>query len=262
MREASPMKALLEGRVAIVTGGAGTLGSATARLFVEQGARVVIADIDRERGLAIAEELGTSAAFRQTDVSEPEQMKVLVDFAVSEFGGLHIMFNNAGLAGEVHPRLFDDDFADFQRVMAVNLLSVMTGSRFAAMHMADHGGGSIINTTSLGALVPGPPILTYRAAKSGVIQFSQSIARDVAEFAIRVNCIAPGRVPAGMTFYDLSEAIRRHQPLQRQGQAQDVANAALYLASDLSLHTTGLVLTVDGGAHLGGPLDDSNRKTS
>ncbi len=255
-------KALLQDKVAIVTGGGGTIGSASAKLFVEEGARVVVADINEEHGAAVAAEIGDAAVFHRTDVSQPEQMQALVDFAVAHFGGLHVMFNNAGYAGAVHPRLFDDDFADFQQVMAVNLLSVMTGSRYAAMHMARNGGGSIINTTSLGALNPGPPILIYRAAKSGVIQFSQSIARDVAEYGIRVNCIAPGRIPAGMTFYDISEAIRRHQPLQRQGEAGDVAKAALYLASDMSLHTTGLVVTVDGGASLGGPLDDSNKKVT
>jgi len=254
------MNLLLENRVAIVTGGAGTLGSATARLFVAQGASVVISDLNAERGQALAEELGDSAAFVQTDVADPAEMKALVDFAIAHFGGLHVMFNNAGYSGEVHPRLEDDDFADFHKVMSVNLLSVMTGSRYASLHMARNGGGSIINTSSLGALNPGPPILTYRAAKAGVIQFTQSIARDVAEYGIRVNCIAPGRIPAGMTFYDMSAAIRRHQPLQRQGTPQDVANAALYLASDLSLHVTGLVLPVDGGANLGGPLDDTNKK--
>ena len=254
------MKPLLEEKVAIITGGAGTLGSATARLFIEEGARVVVSDLDAERGRALAAELGGNAVFTETDVADPAQMKALVEFAVSRFGGLHVMFNNAGYSGEVHPRLEDDDFADFHQVMSVNLLSVMAGSRYASLHMARHGGGSIINTTSLGALKPGPPILTYRAAKAGVIQFTQSIARDVAEYGIRANCIAPGRIPAGMTFYDMSAAIRLHQPLQRQGTPQDAANAALYLASDLSLQVTGLVLPVDGGANLGGPLDGSNRK--
>lgn len=254
------MKPLLQNKVAIITGGAGTLGSATARLFVEEGARVVIADIDAVAGQQLAETLGPEVAFRQTDVAQPAQMKALVDFTVSHFGGLHVMFNNAGCSGEVHPRLFDEDFADFQQVMATNLLSVMTGSRYAAMHMANNGGGSIINTSSLAGIHAGPPILSYRAAKAGVIHFSQCIARDVAEYGIRVNCVAPGRIPANMTFYDMSEAIRRHQPLQRQGQAGDLANAALYLASDMSLHTTGLVLTVDGGAWLGDPLEESINK--
>lgn len=246
--------ALLENKVAIITGGASGLGRATAELFVAEGAQVVIADISVEQGQALAEQLGPQAVFKTTDVTVAAQMEALVEFAVATFGGLHIMCNNAGFSGRVHQRLEDDDFADFEQLMAVNLFSVMTGSRFAARHMRHHGGGSIINTTSLGALNPGCPLLTYRAAKAGVIQFSKSIARDVAEYGIRVNCIAPGRVPAAMTFYDMSASIRQHQPLQRQGVPQDVANAALYLASEMSAHVTGLVLPVDGGANLGGPL--------
>lgn len=247
-------QAILENKVSIITGGASGLGRATAELFVAEGAQVVIADINVEQGEELAAQLGTQAVFKQIDVAIPAQMQELVAFAVSTFGGLHIMCNNAGFSGRVFERLVDDDFADFEQLMAVNLLSVMTGSRFATQYMRQHGGGSIINTTSLGALNPGCPLLTYRAAKAGVIQFSKSIARDVAEYGIRVNCIAPGRVPAAMTFYDMSASIRQHQPLQRQGVPQDVANAALYLASDLSAHVTGTVLPVDGGAHLGGPL--------
>lgn len=254
------MNPVLEGRIAIITGGAGGLGRASAELFVAEGARVVIADINQESGEELAAALGDSAVFKATNVGDRGQMKALVDFAVSHFGGLDIMFNNAGLSGQVHQRLMDDEFEDFEELMAINLLSVMTGSRYASQYMAVNGGGSIINTSSLAALNPGCPLLTYRAAKAGVIHFTKSIARDVAEYGIRVNCIAPGRVPANMTFYDMSESIRKNQPLQRQGEPRDVANAALYLASDLSLHITGTVLPVDGGANLGGPLDGGHQK--
>lgn len=252
--------ALLDGKIAIITGGASGLGRATAELFVAEGARVVIADIDEPRGREVAAALGSAAVFTSTNVAERQQMHALIAFTVDHFGGLDIMCNNAGLAGQVHAHLLEDEFEDFEALMAVNLLSVMTGSRFASQYMAEHGGGSIINTTSLAALLPGLPLLTYRAAKAGVIQFSQSIARDVAQYGIRVNCIAPGRVPAGMTFYDMSASIRENQPLQRQGVPRDVANAALYLASDMSLHVTGLVLPVDGGANLGGPIRDDHKK--
>lgn len=251
---------LLAGKIAIITGGAGGLGQATAELFVAEGASIVIADINSERGEALAETLGDRAIFKMTNVAKRDHMQALVDFAVEHFGRLDIMFNNAGFSGQVHERLLDDEFEDFEELMAINLLSVMTGSRYACLHMAKQGGGAIINTTSLAALNPGCPLLTYRAAKAGVIQFSKSIARDVAEYGIRVNCIAPGRVPAGMTFYDMTESIRASQPLQRQGVPRDVANAALYLGSDLSLHTTGTVIPVDGGASLGGPLNGGHKK--
>lgn len=245
--------ALLSGKVAIITGGASGIGRASVEKFVEQGARVVIADVNIEQGMALAEQLGDVAAFKQTDVSQPDQIRALVDFAVAQFGGLHIMFNNAGISGAIHGRFLEDDLQDFHRVVDVNLFGVMIGSQYAGRHMARQGGGSIINTSSIAAITPGLPLISYRAAKAGVIHFTKSIARDLGEYGIRVNCIAPGHIPAGMTFYDMSERIRTAQPLQRQGMPVDVANAALYLASDLSAQVSGVILPVDGGTHLGGP---------
>lgn len=245
---------LLSGKVAVITGGASGIGQASVEKFVEQGARVVIADVNIEQGMALAEQLGDVAAFKQTDVSQPDQIGALVDFAVAQFGGLHIMFNNAGISGAIHGRFLEDDLQDFHRVVDVNLFGVMIGSQYAGRHMARHGGGSIINTSSIAAITPGLPLISYRAAKAGVIHFTKSIARDLGEYGIRVNCIAPGHIPAGMTFYDMSERIRTAQPLQRQGMPVDVANAALYLASDLSAQVSGVILPVDGGTHLGGPI--------
>lgn len=245
---------LLTGKVAIITGGASGIGRASVEKFVEEGARVVIADVNRDQGMALAEQLGDVVAFKQTDVSQTDQVQSLVNFAVEHFGGLHIMFNNAGISGAIHTRFLEDDLKDFDRVIAVNLYGVMIGSQFAGRYMAQHGGGSIINTSSIAAIVPGLPLISYRAAKAGVIHFTQSIARDLGEYGIRVNCIAPGHIPAGMTFYDMSERIRTAQPLQRQGMPIDVANAALYLASDLSAQVTGVILPVDGGTNLGGPI--------
>lgn len=245
------MNQLLAGRVAIITGGASGLGRATVELFVEQGARVVIADVNAEHGEALAGALGESAAFKRTDVADARQVRELVDFAVERFGGLHVMFNNAGISGAVHNRFLEDDLADFERVIAVNLFGVMAGSQCAGRYMAAHGGGSIINTTSIAGLKPGLPLISYRAAKAGVIHVTKSIATDLGEYGIRVNCIAPGHIPAAQTFYDMSEMTRRVQPLRRQGTPRDVANAALYLASDLSAQVTGMVLPVDGGSNLG-----------
>ena len=248
------MNQLLAGQVAIITGGASGLGRASVELFVEQGAKVVIADVSVEQGQALAASLGNSAVFKQTDVADAQQVQALVDFAVAHFGDLHIMFNNAGISGAVHNSFLEDDLADFHRVIDVNLYGVMTGSRFAGKYMTKKGRGSIINTSSIAGIKPGLPLITYRAAKAGVIHYTKSIARELGAYGVRANCIAPGHIPAAQTFYDMQEMVSRMQPLKRQGAPNDVANAALYLASELSAQVTGLVLPVDGGSNLGGPL--------
>jgi NAD(P)-dependent dehydrogenase (short-subunit alcohol dehydrogenase family) len=244
----------LSGKVAIVTGGASGIGRATAELFVEEGAKVVIADVDAARGEDLAAKLGAAAAFKQTDVADADQIQALVDFAVARFGGLHVMFNNAGISDKMFGPFLDADLKKFQPVMAVNLLGVMVGSQRAARHMAKNGGGSIINTTSTAGIKPGPGVMIYRAAKAAVIHITRCLAIDLAEHGIRVNCIAPGHIPTGMTTYDMTAVIRQNQPLQRQGQPIDVAYAALYLAGDRSLQVTGLVLPVDGGTTVGNPI--------
>jgi NAD(P)-dependent dehydrogenase (short-subunit alcohol dehydrogenase family) len=243
----------LDGKVAIVTGGSGGIGRATAELFVEQGARVVIADVDQPRGEDLAAALGTSAAFQRTDVAEPDQVRELVDFAVTRFGGLHVMFNNAGIPSSFR-RLLRNDLADFEQVMAVNVLGVLVGTQCAARHMAEHGGGAIVNTSSMGALTGGSSPIVYRTSKAAVIQLSRSAATDLAEYGIRVNCIAPGHVATGITGYDLDRVIEVSQPLQRQGTPRDVANAVLFLAGDRSAHVTGIVMPVDGGTAAGPPV--------
>src|SRR5215510_11908442 len=187
----------LAGRVAIVTGGAGGIGRATVERFVEEGARVVIADVDAAGGEAVAAGLGEAAAFKRTDVASTDDVQALVDFAVGRFGGLHVMFNNAGIGGSFK-RFLDDDLSDFDRVIAVNLRAVMVGSQRAARHMAGHGGGVIVNTTSIGGINAGPGVMTYRATKAAVIHFTRSIAIELAQHSIRVNCIAPAHIPTAI----------------------------------------------------------------
>ena len=245
----------LAGKVAVVTGGAGGLGRATVELFVAEGARVVIADTDAAAGEALATELGDAAAFKATDVADADQVQALVDFAVEHFGGLHVMFNNAGISGSQR-RFLDDDLRDFERVMAVNLFGSMVGSQRAARHMAEHGGGSIINTTSIAGINAGRGLMAYRASKAALIQFTKSIAIDLAEHNIRVNCIAPAHIATSInTSYDISEIVRLMQPLQREGQPTDVANAVLFLASERAAQITGIVLPVDGGTTAGPPAN-------
>jgi NAD(P)-dependent dehydrogenase (short-subunit alcohol dehydrogenase family) len=242
----------LEGKVAIVTGGASGIGRGTVDRFVEEGAQVVIADVDVERGQTIADEMGNSVAFKRTDVSRSEDVQAVVDFAVEHFGGLHVMFNNAGVGSSLRPFL-DLDLDDFPRVMGINLYGVLIGMQCAARHMKDHGGGSIINNSSIAGIGNGGGVTIYRAAKAAVAHVSKSVAVDLAPFNIRVNCIAPGHIATDITNYDMAAVIRLTQPLQRQGSVTDCANAVLYFASELSAQVTGAMIPVDGGTVAGPP---------
>lgn len=260
----------LSGKVAIITGGASGIGRATVELFVEEGAKVVIADIDVARGEGLASILGAAALFKQTDVADAKQVQALIDFAVERFGALHVMFNNAGISGAMVQRFLDDELKDFQRVLGINLFGVMVGSQRAARHMAQRGGGSIINTTSIAGIKAGYGVMTYRASKAAVIQFTKSLAIDLGEYGVRVNCIAPGHIPSEMSSYsepgmspEVAERVRNAvqpvrsagQPLKRQGTPRDVAQAALYLAGERSVQITGMVLPVDGGTVAGDPVN-------
>ena len=264
----------LSGKVAIVTGGASGIGRATVELFVKEGAKVVIADVDTARGEELAGQLGTAALFKRTDVANQGEVQELVDFAAEHFGGLHVMFNNAGVSGAMHERFLDDDLKDFQRVASVNLLGIMLGTQRAARHMARHGGGSIINTSSIAAIKAGFGVMTYRATKAGVIHFTKCAAIDLAEYEIRVNCICPGHIRTEMSAYaapgmsaELVERLKKalgpvtdvSRPLKREGRPNDVAQAALYLAGDRSAQVTGVVLPVDGGVTAGDAVNHLRR---
>ncbi|WP_197380280.1 SDR family NAD(P)-dependent oxidoreductase [Mycolicibacterium mengxianglii] len=250
----------LAGKIAVVTGGAGGLGRGIAERFLAEGAKIVVGDI------AEGGPLGGDSCFVPTDVSDIKQVSRLVSTAIQEFGGLDIMVNNAGVSGTMHRRFLDDDLADFHKVMGVNVLGVMAGTRDAARYMAEHGGGSILNLTSIGGIQAGGGVQTYRASKAAVIQFTKSAAIELAHREIRVNAIAPGNIRTGIvkksaTGEDLErleqfeEAIRAQmradRPLKREGTVEDVAEAALYFAGDRSRYVTGTVLPIDGGTVAG-----------
>ncbi len=261
----------LAGKVAVITGGASGIGEATARLFVEEGARVVIADVNSEKGEELAHNLGEAAVFQKTDVSQSQQVESLVKLAIDHFGDLNIMFNNAGISGAQHDRFLDDPFEDFDKVIGVNLYGVIKGSQFAARHMVKRGGGGVIlNNASIAGVLPGHALLSYRTSKAGMIMASKSMAIDLAEYNIRVNCLVPGHIRTPLNAYTVpgmtpeqNQRIREalapvwdsNQPLKRHGQPKDVAQVALFLVSDRSAQVTGITMPVDGGITAGDPVN-------
>jgi len=257
----------LAGKVAVVTGGASGLGAGIVERFLAEGAVLAFGDIDAERGQALADRHGERALFVATDVAQTEQVTRLIDTAVERFGGLHVMVNNAGVSGKMHRSFLDDDLGDFERVMAINVKAVMAGTRDAARRMAD-GGGSIINLTSIGGIQAGGGVMTYRASKAAIIHFTKCAAIDLAPHKIRVNCLAPGHIRTGIVASSahgmdaekvakfeagIRAQMRADRPLEREGTAEDVAEAVLFLAGDRSPYITGTVLPVDGGTAAGKP---------
>lgn len=271
----------MAGKVAIVTGGVSGLGAGIVERFLAEDARVVIADIERDRGEDFAATLGGGAAFRLTDVADPDQIGALVAGAVDTFGRLDVMVNNAGVSSRMHRSFLDDDLADFHRVMSVNVLGVMAGTRDAARQMATSGGGSIINVSSIGGIQAGGGVMSYRASKAAVIHFTKSAAIELAYHDIRVNTIAPGSIPTPLLASSkqrqgreidqaelqrfeqaIREQMRADRPLKREGTPDDVAEAALYLAGDRSRYVTGTVLVVDGGTSAGKAIRRRSDKTN
>ncbi len=259
----------MDGKVAIITGGARGLGQGMVELFVEEGAKVVIADLRDDEGQALADRLGPSVRYRRTDVSRRDEVQALVDFAVSEFGGLHAMVNNAGLTDNIATGLLDADFSAFEKIMSVNVMGVMLGTQIAARHMAKNGGGAVVNLSSISGIHAGFGFFTYRASKAAVVNFTKSAAVELGKDLVRVNCICPGNIPTDMGQYSATGGMEQDkaarikqaikdvrmgwQPLKRQGSPRDIAEGVLYFSSDRSPQVTGQVLAIDGGATAGDP---------
>ncbi len=250
----------LNGKVAIITGGASGMGRAASLLFARSGANVVLADLNSAAGEEVAKlasESGNKALFQRADVSVEADVAALVARATKAFGRLDIMFNNAGIGGAVGP-LEGISVEDWDRTQAVCLRGVFLGMKYAVAPMRAAGGGSIISTASIAGIEGYPNLHAYSAAKAGVVNLTRSAALEFACDRIRVNCIAPGGIStpilygfAGNNKAAVEAMLAQGQPYPRAGQPEDIANAALFLASDASQFITGHTLVVDGGATAG-----------
>ena len=242
----------LQGKVALITGGGRGIGRAAALLLAREGAKVMIAEIARAEGeatVAAIEEAGGKARFVATDVTVPEQVEAAVKAAVDAFGGLHVLYNNAGGATPKDGKVTEMDLDEFWRTIAVDLFGTFLGCRFAIPVMVEGGGGSIINTTSIRAMIGTAGADGYSSAKGGVRALTRALALQWAKHNIRVNAIAPGVI--------LTERVRAllreddpifQKSLLGASEPEDVAQMALYLASDESRRVTGAILPMDSGA--------------
>ena len=250
------MAGRLEGKVAVVTGGASGIGEATVRRFLEEGARVVIADLQGDAGVALAAELGDGVRFLRTDVTSEDDVAAAVDLAVSAFGRLDCIFNNAGIVGAIGP-IATTDAAAWNKTIAVLLTGAFHGMKHAARVMIPQRSGVIITTSSTAGIMGGLGPHAYTAAKHAVIGLTKSVASELAQHAIRVNAISPGNTVTAMTSAVMTgdhtnteaaaKAMATTSPLGIAGMPRDIANAALYLASDEARNVTGHTLVVDAG---------------
>jgi NAD(P)-dependent dehydrogenase (short-subunit alcohol dehydrogenase family) len=250
----------LKDKVAVITGGACGIGQGTASRFLEEGASVVIADLQAEAGEALASELGAGARFIRTDVTQEEDVAAAVDLAVSEFGRLDCMINNAGIVGAIGP-IKDTSTEAWDVTIAILLRGVFVGMKHAARVMIPQQSGAILSLASTAGVAGGLGSHAYTAAKHAVVGLTKSVASELGQHHIRVNAVAPGNIVTPMTadvvtsdpknFDVTEEAIKMMSPLGIAGLPIDIANALLYLASDEARYISGHTLVVDAGQTTG-----------
>jgi NAD(P)-dependent dehydrogenase (short-subunit alcohol dehydrogenase family) len=245
-------------RVAIVTGGAKGIGAATARLLAQEGARVVIADVDDDAGRALEAQLSGddhSVKFIHADISRASEAEQLIRTAVETFGGLDILINNAGIA--LAKSTTDTSEAEWDRVVGINLKGAWLCAKYAIPEIARRGGGAIVNVASNAGIVGFPNLAAYCASKGGLVQLTKATALDCAPLKIRVNAVCPGhtRTPMGDGFVAaqadpeafINEFINRQHPIGRMAEAEEIARTIVFLASDDASFITGAALAADGG---------------
>lgn len=247
----------LDGKVAVITGGASGMGEATAHVFVREGARVVIGDVQKDKGETVAASIGAECRFVATDVSNSEDVRAIVRAAIDSFGRIDIMYNNAGIGGG-EGSIIDCSEAMFDRIIAVDLKAVWLGMKHALPYLIANGSGSIITTASVSGIMGMPGQGAYGSAKGGVMQLTRVCAIENAAHGVRANCICPGGIltpilyanpamPMQIDPAQLALQLAKVQPIPRAGMPDDIANAALWLASDESSFVTGQAIVVDGG---------------
>jgi NAD(P)-dependent dehydrogenase (short-subunit alcohol dehydrogenase family) len=254
----------IDNRVAVITGAASGIGKAIAELFVKEGYQVVISDIQDETGQKLADSLGENASFIHADVLLEDDVKGMVDFAVDNYGRLDCIVNNAGMGG-VKGEIESVPVEGFDQTIGILLRGVFLGMKHAAPIMKKQGGGNIINISSVAGLRGVSQNHPYSAAKAAVLQLTRTVAMELAYYKIRVNSICPGSIVSSIfgaakglssaesakTYENLKRLFEKGQPIRRAGLPEDIANAALWLASDDSSFVTGHALVVDGGISAG-----------
>jgi NAD(P)-dependent dehydrogenase (short-subunit alcohol dehydrogenase family) len=246
----------LDGKVALITGAASGIGKVAAALFGAEGASVIVADVTDEAGEATVREIedsGGRAAYVHADVANASSVGEMTRFVVERFGGLHVLYNNAGIFPADDGSVTETPEATWDRVMSINLKGVFLGCKYGIPAMLDSGGGSIINVASFVALMgAAAPQIAYTASKGGVLSMTREIAVEFARKNIRANALCPGPIQTPLLAELMSDPARRerrlaHIPIGRLGQPHEIANAALFLASDESSLITGSTFVVDGG---------------
>lgn len=258
------MTGRLAGKIAVVTGGCSGIGLGTVERFVEEGAKVLVGDVDAEGGARLQNRYQGEVAFRACDVTSEDDLRGLMDAAAETFGGLDVLFNNAG-AGGARETLAEMTGEAWDRTQALLLRSVALGMRYAIPHMKTRGKGSIINTASIAGMQAGAGPIAYSTAKAAVIHLTRVAAAELGRDGIRVNAICPGLIltniftPSDMMPAAMADMVKASmaqtapdaQPIAKAGAPLDIANAALFFASDESAFVTGVHMLVDGGMHTG-----------
>ena len=243
---------MLDGRTAVITGGAQGLGRAIAERFVAEGARVVLGDVDLAAAERTAADLGADRAVAvRCDVTSEDDMSALIDIAITTYGELDVMVNNAGVLRDATMRKMTLD--DFRLVLDTHVQGTWLGTRAAAAVMREQGSGSIVNMSSISGKVGNLGQTNYSAAKAGIVGLTKAAAKEVAHLGVRINAIQPGLIRTPMTEAmreDIWEQRLQEIPMRRFGEPDEVAGVACFLASDLSSYMTGTVLEVTGGRHM------------